>query len=102
MRLELTPEAIDDLVSLDDASLGYGAKELASDLVLSAAKTLAEFPYWGPPASDVYLARRGFRKLICSSYVAIYRVDEKDGAIAVRIYRVFHQRSDYAKKIVSE
>lgn len=102
MRVEFTPEAIDDLVSLDDGCLRYGAKELASDLVLTSARTLTEFPFWGPPASDAYLARRGFRKLICSPYVAIYRVDEKGGEDTARIYRVFHQRSDYSKRPIGE
>ncbi len=100
MKLELTPEAMDDLVSLDDACARYGASALASDVVLTSVCVLVDFPYWGPPASDAYLARRGFRKLICSPYIAIYRVDGADGEEVVRIYRVFHQRSGYAGKLV--
>lgn len=101
MKLELTPEAIDDLIAFDDACARYDAGALASDLVFASARALIEFPYWGPPASDMYLAQRGFRKLICSPYVAIYRVDGAPGEEAVRIYRVFHQRSDYTRKPVS-
>ncbi len=96
MNLELTPEAIDDLIQFDDACIRRGLATRASDLVLTSAQTLCKFPYWGPPATDNYLAQRGFRKLLCAPYIAIYRVDSTTNGEVVRIYRVFHQRSNYS------
>ena len=97
MSVVFTQKALDDLLAHDDRQIAIGSKLRASSLVLDGAERLANFPNWGPLVSDATLSARGFRKLLCSPYVAYYRVNDAGDVV---VYRVFHQRQDYTRKTV--
>lgn len=88
--------ALNDIQLLDEfyeKTGGSGA--FPSELVISAAANLENFPLLGPVHYDVVLATRGFRKLLIRNYVAVYRIDDD----RVVIYRVFDQRSNYSLRV---
>lgn len=63
--------------------------------ILDAIDLLGPTPYLGPLHHDVFLAQRGYRKLIVGSYVVVYKVED-DQAV---VLNVFHGASDYARRV---
>lgn len=91
--LRFLPQAYEDLRKLDEYHvLNDGREPFPSDIVLDKAVLLEAYPLMGALHQDRVLADRDFRKLLAGRWVVIYRVED-DQAV---IYRVFHQRSNYA------
>lgn len=91
--LSFLPQAYDDLRKLDEYHVLSGGREpFPSDAVLDKVALLETYPLMGPMHQDPVLAGRGFRKLLAGRWATVYRV-EGDQVI---VYRVFHQRSNYA------
>ena len=96
MRVEISERALNDMQLLDEFyEMASGSGPFPSELVISTAANLENFPLLGPVHHDAVLARRGFRKLLSGNYVAVYRIDD-DGVV---IYRVFDQRSNYSFRV---
>lgn len=91
--LRFLPGAYDDLRKLDEYhALSGGREPFPSDAVLDKVTLLETYPLMGPLHQDSVLAGRDFRKLLVGRWVVIYRVEDDQ----VVVYRVFHQRSNYA------
>lgn len=67
------------------------AKE-TTDEILDMIQLLAVTPLLGPLHHDPVLQRLRYRKLICGGYLCVYRMIDD----APVVYRVFHERRNYA------
>ncbi|MEJ0059127.1 MAG: type II toxin-antitoxin system RelE/ParE family toxin [Terricaulis sp.] len=92
-KIEFAPRARRDLVDIE----GYLTREAGSrraKAVLARIRErigqLAEQPRSGPERDDL----RGRRALICRSYVAIYRLRNRDNGDIVVIVRIVHGARD--------
>ena len=61
------------------------------DEIVNKSKKLATFPKLGREVPDKKMRKMGFRMLVISSYIAFYRVRDKE----IYIYRVLHGRRNY-------
>lgn len=88
--IRILESAYEDLVNLDAVHASFGGKEpFPSEAVLEKLELLDEFPLIGPIHHDVFLAQRGFRKLIVGRWTVVYRLDDQ----IPTVYRVFHQHA---------
>ena len=95
MKVRVLPRAERDLVEID-AWLTRESPTSAARVMkrlLDALEQLAQLPHSGAVVRDPVLASRGFRFLIRSRYAIFFKVH---GATVV-IYRVLHQRRDWAQ-----
>lgn len=91
----LTP-ALNDIEKIADyylLTVGPPSTEKITDKLLDVIDMLEEHPLAGAEHSDHVLQEQGYRKLICSGYVCVYRVIDK----IVYIYRVVHGSMDYPR-----
>lgn len=98
-RKEFLPEAGDDLDRILDY-LGHqpNGHELQNSLIgeLNATlETMSRFPRSFPCLEGAALRQSGYRKARFASYLAIFRIAHN----CVYVYRIFHQRQDYARRL---
>jgi len=89
----LTP-ALNDIEKIADyylLTVGPQSAEKITDKLLDAIDTLEEYPLAGAEHSDHVLQEQGYRKLICSGYVCVYRIIDQ----TIYIYRMVHGSTDY-------
>lgn len=65
--------------------------EETTDAILGTIELLGSMPYLGPLHHDPVLQKMGYRKLICGSYLCVYRIIDD----VPTVYRVFHTHQDY-------
>ncbi len=96
-KIESTPSADQDL----DSIIFYLIKEIGStnaasdflDEVDACYARLVKMPFMYEMCRDRRLKASGYRRARISSYIMIYRVDEKEHT--VYILRFFYSRRDY-------
>ena len=93
-RPVLLATAWEDISRIADYHLravGPCSAEDITDKILDTIDLLVEMPYLGPLHQDPILCAAGFRKLLCGSYVCIYRII---GDIPT-VYDIFHGSQNY-------
>lgn len=86
--------AWEDISSIADylmQSASVRTAEETTDDILGTIELLGSMPYLGPLHHDPVLQKMGYRKLICGSYLCVYRIIDD----APTVYRVFHTHQDY-------
>lgn len=84
---------IDEIAEYHLDRVGPKSAEKITHKLLHSIQRLEEFPLSGPIHHDPFLAERGYRKLICGKYVAVYkRIND-----AIYIYGIFHGSLNYTK-----
>lgn len=86
--------AFDDILRIADyriKAVGLRSAHEITDKLLATIDLLGTMPLMGPLHHDPVLQSMGFRKLICGSYVCIYRMVDD----IPTVYRVFHESKDY-------
>lgn len=93
----LTP-AWGDLSSIADylaGQAGPATSEKVVNAILDNIDLLENMPYLGPIHHDSVLQTKGYRKLVCSPYIVIYKI--VDGQ--VYIYRIFRETQNYIERL---
>lgn len=87
--------AYEDILNIADyrmRTVGPQSAQAITDKLLDTIDLLETTPLLGPLHHDPVLQNMGFRKLICGSYVCIYRMLDE----VPTVYRVFHESQSYA------
>lgn len=93
----LTPawQDIERIADIHMSAVGPHSAEIITDKLLDKITLLAEQPLIGPLHTDVFLAMRQYRKLICGNYIIVYKLLDS----TVFIYRVVDGRTNYPKQL---
>ena len=94
--VEILTPALKDIEKIADyylLTVSPQSAEKITDKLLDAINMLEEHPLAGAEHSDHVLQEQGYRKLICSGYVCVYRIIDN----IVYIYRVVHGSMDYPR-----
>ena len=86
--------AVDDISQIADHHLrcvGPNSAETVTDRILDAIALLGDAPFLGPLHHDPVLQSMGYRKLVCSQYICVYRIVDDVPVV----YRVFHESQNY-------
>ena len=95
-RIELLPEAWEDLKAIEDWYLLNFSAETAlkvTDSILDAVQRLADYPDSGSRTPDDWLNDLGYRMVVIERHVAIYR---KIGQ-SVFVYHIADTRTEYTR-----
>lgn len=93
-RVRFLSRAVSDLTEIGEylAIEAPEAKERLLGRIVDAAEGLSTFGERGPIARDPVLRARSFRSLRVGRYVVFYKLTPT----TARIYRVLHERRDWA------
>ena len=96
-EVRFTPLAYEDLGEIwsyiaEKLSSPQAAASLMNDIEEATAK-LEQFPYLGGEAQDVYLASKGYRRLVVQNYLIFYLVDDANSRVI--IMRVVYGAREY-------
>ena len=97
-RVEILLPAWEDLNQIADFHMkmvGPISAQKITDEILDAISKLSLFPLMGSLHWDPVLAQKDYRKVICGTYVCIYKVIGD----VVYIYRMVHGATDYKKDL---
>ena len=97
IEIRFSPDALDDLQEVkryitDDLQNETAAGDTVRT-IMERIKQLSDFPDMGVPLSSVAMTQSDYRYLICGSYTAFYRYEDK----TVYIIRVLYGRRDYMR-----
>lgn len=90
--------AWEDLAEIADYLVRVSGERVAeetTDEILDTIELLASTPLLGSLHHDPVLQRLGYRKLICGRYICVYRMVDDVPVV----YRVFHERQNYAWRL---
>ncbi len=96
-NLRYTPLSYEDLDQIDDyitnVLLNPQAALKLFDEVEIAINRLQDFPFLGSPSEDIYLAAKGYRKIVVANYIIFYLVDEVHKTVF--IMRIIYAAREY-------
>lgn len=99
MKVVILPAAQSDINALflyieQDLQNPIAARNVATKILLRI-QMLANFPELGPNLANIHPALVGYRYLIVSNYIVIYKVVDQE----VRIIRTLYARADYIQML---
>ncbi len=95
-KIELLPTAWAELDEIADIHLrlsGVNSAQKITDKIINSLKNLEVNPYLGSVPKYSFLAKQGFRVLICGNYLCFYRISVN----IVEVYHIADGRRDYPK-----
>lgn len=97
-KISLLPAAKDELKEIAKLHLklvGPDSAEKITDKILNSLELLSSNPYMGYKVKNTYVAKQGFRVLICGKYMCFYKIN-KD---LIEIYHITDGRRNYFDKL---
>lgn len=95
-RIEIRPEALDDLMQIEDwyrLTFSEETAQKVTDAILNSIARLRDYPDSGSPVPGEWLNRQGYRMVISGRHVAIYKhIDD-----AVYVYHIADTRTQYTR-----
>ncbi|WP_242861752.1 type II toxin-antitoxin system RelE/ParE family toxin [Bittarella massiliensis (ex Durand et al. 2017)] len=86
-KIRYTPLAFEDLDSIDTYISKTLYNEAAAirllDQMEQSISRLEQYPYTGPEVEDVYLASKGYRKLVVENYLIFYLVNKLEKEVFI-------------------
>lgn len=95
-KVEILPAAWEDLKKIEDYYLlqfGVESAMKVTDNILHSIERLEFFPDSGSLTPDKWLNKKGYRMVICESYVSIYRLIGS----TVYVYHIADTQTEYTK-----
>lgn len=98
-KISFLPSAKDELKEIANMHLnlvGPDSAEKITNKLLNSIELLLSNPYMGYKVKNAYMAKQGFRIIICGKYMCFYKISKN----LIEIYHITDGRRNYFNKLI--